>query len=131
MCHAIYDLKESLCKELEEYGQKEKLDVGDLDIVDKLAHATKNLDKIIEKYEEEAYSHRNYYGGMRRGSYGMRYDDGFSYARRGRGSYARGGNGGYSSDTGMVEELREMMMDAPDDRTRQKFHKLIEELERM
>ena len=46
--HAVYELKEKLCDELEEYGKKDKLDVGALDIVDKLAHTIKNLDKIIE-----------------------------------------------------------------------------------
>ena len=122
---AIYDLKETLCRELEEYGHKDKLDVGDLDIVDKLAHATKNLDKIIECFEEEEYGGRSYndmrsYRGNR--SYG-----GGSYSRRGRRSYARN----YSMDPGMIDDVRELMMDAPDDRTRQKFQKLIDELERM
>ena len=53
---AVYDLKDMLCEELEEYGKKDKLDVGGLEIVDKLAHTIKNLDKIIEKYDEEEYS---------------------------------------------------------------------------
>ena len=52
---AIYELKDMLCEELEEYGKKDKLDVGGLEIVDKLAHTIKNLDKIIESYEDEEY----------------------------------------------------------------------------
>ena len=44
---AIYELKEKLCDELEEYGDK-KLDAGSLEVIDKLAHTIKNLDKIIE-----------------------------------------------------------------------------------
>lgn len=49
----IYELKEMLCKELEEYGRKGEMSAGSLEIVDKLAHAVKNLGKIIEMYEEE------------------------------------------------------------------------------
>ena len=52
---AVYELKEMLCEELEEYGKKDKLDVGGLEIVDKLAHTIKNLDKIIETYEDDGY----------------------------------------------------------------------------
>ena len=50
---ALYELKDMLCEELEEYGKKDKLDVGGLDIVDKLAHTIKNLDKIIEAYDDD------------------------------------------------------------------------------
>ena len=53
---ALYELKDMLCEELEEYGKKDKLDVGTLEIVDKLAHTIKNLDKIIDSYEEDGYS---------------------------------------------------------------------------
>lgn len=125
--HAIYELKDKLCDELEEYGKKEALDVGALDIVDKLAHTIKNLDKIIECYEEDNYSGTD-----------MRYDDGMSY-RRGS-SYARGrtGNvrrdsmGRYSRDSKMmIDELRDLMNDAPDDRTKMEFKKFIQKMENM
>lgn len=45
--HKLEQLKETLCRELEEYGERDNLDVGGLDVVDKLAHAIKNIDKII------------------------------------------------------------------------------------
>lgn len=48
----LHELKEMLCKELKEYGSKE-LSAGSLDTIDKLAHAVKNLDKVIESYDEE------------------------------------------------------------------------------
>lgn len=141
----LYELKEMLCEELKEYGKKGKLDVGVLEIVDKLAHAIKNIDKIIESYEDEEYSGR------------MMYDDGISYERNGsyaRDSYARersrGGRGGssyargrgrnarrdsmgrYSSDNDMlVEELRSLMADAPDERTKMEFQKFITKMEQM
>lgn len=140
---AIYELKEKLCDELEEYSDK-KLDAGSLEVIDKLAHTIKNLDKIIETYEEEGYSSMMYDGsyddGRRGGSYarGGRgfYEGGRSYARGG--SYARNGRrdsmGRYSSAEGtemMVHELRELMNDAPDERTRMEFQKFIQKMEQM
>lgn len=131
----LYELKEMLCEELEEYGSKDKLDVGGLDIVDKLAHAVKNIDKIIEAYEENDYSSRGSYEG------------GMSYTRGGRSSYARGrganarrdsmgrysraGRYGYAMDGDMIEELRDLMEKAPDERTKKEFQKLINKLEGM
>lgn len=122
--HAIYELKEKLCDELEEYGEK-KLDAGSLDVIDKLAHTIKNLDKIIESYEEE---------------YSSAYDDGMNYNdgsyRRGGSSYARGRRrdsmGRYSRDSKMmVDELRELMKDAPSEQAKSEFRKFIQKMEQM
>ena len=66
--HELYELKEKLCKELKKYSEEE-VSSNSLEIVDKLAHAVKNLDKIIEKYEEEEYSMRGSYGGGSYNSY--------------------------------------------------------------
>ena len=44
-----------LCKELSEYGRRDDLSASMLDKVDTLAHAAKNLDKVIEKCEETGY----------------------------------------------------------------------------
>ncbi len=124
--HKLYELKDMLCEELEGYGSKEKLDVGGLDIVDKLAHAIKNIDKIIESYEEDGYSGR---------SYRSMATDGMSY---GRGSYARGRRnvrrdamGRYSGADDMMAELHELMANAPDERTRQEFQRFISKMEQM
>lgn len=126
--HKIYELKDMLCEELEEYGSKDKLDVGGLEIVDKLAHTIKNLDKIIEKYEDEEYSNRGSY----EGSYARR-DNMGRYSRNGRYSYERGRSmaRGYSRDEGMVMELRDLMQDAPDEKTRMEFEKFIRKIEGM
>lgn len=79
-----------------------------------------------------------------RGSYDGSYDDGMmdgvggSYARgRGRnakrdsmGRYSR--EGGYSRADGKqeyIEHMREMMMDAPDEQTRQSIQRMISEME--
>lgn len=112
--HEIYELKEKLCDELKEYGEK-KLDAGTLDVVDKLAHTIKNLDKIIESYGEN-YSGAYYY------------DDNASYARGRR----RDSMGRYSRDSKMmVDELKDLMRDAPDERTKAEFRKFIQRMEQM
>ena len=135
--HKIYELKDKLCEELEEYGDK-KLDAGSLEVIDKLAHSIKNLDKIIEKYEDEDYSSA-YDDGMMGGSYerdGNRYGSRYAMARgdgRGRGRNARRDSmGRYSSDNRMmVDELRDLMNDAPDERTKMEFKRFIEKMEQM
>lgn len=131
--HELHELKEKLCQELEEYNSKE-MTAGSLEVIDKLAHTIKNLGKIIEMYEEsEGYSSR---GGMPyEGGYG-----GGSYARGGRGG--RGGRtganqygpyvrGGYSRNDGMIAELRELMMEAPDERSKKEFQRFISKMESM
>lgn len=123
----LYELKENLCDELKKYGKKE-LSAGSLDVVDKLSHSVKNLDKIIEKIEEEGYSNarrRN----SQRNSYES-YEGTSSFARGGRGNSnrARYSNDGNSYDD-MMSKLYELMEEAPDDRTRQEFRKFIQKLE--
>ena len=116
--HGIYELRDKLCKELDGYGTKE-LSAGSLSTIDTLAHAVKNLDKILEG---EEYSNRGSY------DWGRMYRDG-SYARRrdGMGRYSRN----YSRDGDMVERLRDLMNDAPDDRTRQEIQRLVTKMEQM
>ena len=141
----LYKLKETLCTELEEYAKKGKMSAGDLEIVDKLSHAIKNIDKIIEKYDESEYSgasgysnRMNYERGGRggysneRGGYS---NENYSMAR-GRGSNARRDSRGRYSGEGysghdMVMELRDLMEDAPDERTRMEFEKFIRKMEQM
>lgn len=138
--HKLEELKEMLCEELEEYGAKDKLDMGGLEIVDKLAHAIKNIDKILESedgYSEargysRGYARMNYPREYSRGNYGdSNYDDGYSM-RRGRGRNAkRDSMGRYArANDMMVDELRELMNDAPDEQTRMEFEKFIQKMER-
>lgn len=138
---ALYELKDKLCQELEEYGDKE-LSAGSLSTIDSLAHTIKNLDKIIESYEEEDYSGAYYDGsyegtGNMGGSYPRRYS-----RERGRGSYAmargRGRNarrdsmGRYSRDNKMMaQELRDLMEDAPNEHIKMELQKVIQKVESM
>ena len=113
---------------------------------DHLAHTMKSLSCYIDMEEDDGESYgdgMSYRGGRsyRGGSY--RYDDG-SYARgRGRnakrdnlGRYSREGGyrrmDGYSRADGTeeyVEHLRDMMHDAPDEKTRQGIKRMIDEME--
>ena len=101
----LYELKEKLCRELKKYSS-EDVTTNSLEVVDKLSHAIKNLDKIIEKYEEDeggSYGYNSYepnYNRSNRSSYRGSYNNGGSYAR-GRGRNAkRDSMGRYSSNDG-------------------------------
>ncbi len=120
----LYELKEMLCRELEKYAGKE-MTASNLEYIDKLAHAIKNLDKIIEAKEENSYAMgRSYRRGMsNRGSYG---DEDMSHNRDSRGRYSREN----SRHGDMVEELRDLMEDAPEN-TKHEFRKFISKIESM
>lgn len=135
----LYKLKEMLCKELEEYGSKGEMSAGSLATIDTLAHALKNLDKIIEAKEmddEGSYAGGSYRGGYSRegGSYRGGSYRGGSYAR-GRNQYSRRdgmsrySGRGYSRDgEDYIEELREMMQDLPQE-AKQHVQKAIQAME--
>lgn len=121
--HELYELKDRLVKELEEYGRKGDLSAGSLDVVDKLAHSVKNICKVIEDMEDDGYSSR---GGS---SYRV-YDDGRSMARGRGGNVRRDSRGRYSSES-FANRLRDMSYDAPDERTRQEMERLASKMEQM
>ena len=146
----MHKLMEYLCGELEELERKAdkegKLSMAEIQYGETLSSMKKNLLKADEMWEDSEYSMAD--GGsyeMGRGPYNRN----GSYARGGRGrSYVRGGGrggnrgganqygsynmGGYSRGSDeMVDELRELMNDAPDDQTRMEFQRLIKKLEQM
>lgn len=110
--HRLYELKDKLLNELMSYAGKEMSDAKNLAAVDTLAHATKNLCKVIESKENE-YSGRGSYG-MGNG-YGRSYDGYYTGTYEGsydNNSYARGGNmrsssNGYSGHGNMDDIIRE------------------------
>lgn len=146
--HDIMNLKEMLMDELSEYGRKGEINAGSLQAIDTLAHATKNLCKIIEDAEEDeysgAYGGRSSYarGGRGRSSYdGMMYEGDSSYGSsyaRGRGRNARrDSRGRYSREYSradameeMTEQLRGMMEQAPDEKTRMGIERLMQQMEK-
>lgn len=126
--HKLYELKDMLCEELEEYGSKGKLDVGSLDVVDKLAHAVKNIDKIIECKEEDDYSNADGMS-MRRGeSYGGSYARGRGRNAR-RDAMGRYSRMGYSrAEDDFAQEMQDLLKDAPNDHIRQRIQSIISEM---
>lgn len=106
--HKLYELKETLCAELEEYGDKEEITASSLDIIDKLAHSVKNIDKIIKMDDDDEYSNRG-----RRGMYSRR----DRYSRR--------------SGNKMVEQLEDLMDETTDERTKQEIQRLISKINGM
>ena len=141
----MHKLIEYVCdelKELERKADKEgKLSAAEVQYMDVLAHAKKNLLTGEAMMEESEYSNADgsYRGGSyRSGSYMMDGNDGSyrgrSYAGRRnarRDSMGRYSGNGYSRSEEMVDELRDLMQDAPDDRTRQEFQRFIQKIESM
>ena len=150
----MHKLMEYVCKELEELERKAekegKLSAAEIEYADKLTHIKKNLLRADELWQDSEYSEDSGMGGSyysRRGRlYRNSYDD--RYARRGSyddGTYengnsmARGRNarrdsmGRYSrgDKSEMIEELQELMQDAPDERTKQEFQRFITKMEQM
>ena len=145
--HKLYNLKDKLIKELEEYGSRD-ISSGTLDVVDKLAHATKNVAKVIECCEDEEYSNA-YYGDdsyYSDRSYGddpymshsnvtyVRPDGSYdrnamSHARgRGRGA-KRDAMGRYSrASEDIKHELRDLMSKATDEHTKSEIRKLMDRM---
>lgn len=118
----LHELCETLSREIGEANDKirkagGKLSAGDLEYVDKLTHALKSVKATIAMQDEDGYS----------GTYPH------SYRRMGRYSnrYSRDYDREYSRDGGMVEELRDLMRDAKDERTKQEFRRFIEKIESM
>lgn len=132
--HRLYDLKEKLIKELEDYAENGKFSKDDVESIKYISSAIDHIDNICER-EEDGYS-ENMMGGT---SYGRGYNTSYrgnSYAR-GRGSNARRDSmGRYSSDgysmanNDMISELRGMMETAPEG-AKSKIRNLISDLERM
>ena len=128
----MHKLIEYVCEELDELERKAekegKLSMAEVQYMDTLAHAKKNLLKSEEMMDEyDGYSMAG-----RRG--GREYEIKGSYARGPRrdamGRYSR--TDGYSMSSGeMIEELHKLMNDAPDDHTRMEFQKFIRKIETM
>lgn len=145
----MHKLIEYICDELEELERKAdkdgKLSMAEIQYADVLAHTKKNLLKGEEMMEESEYSMdsgnsyaRGGRGQSRRGGNSYRYGNEGSYAR-GRGSNARRDSmgrysrqGGYSmAGNEMLDELRDLMQDAPDEQTRMEFQRFIQRIEQM
>lgn len=128
----MHKLIEFVCDELKELERKAEkngsLSMSEVQYMDTLAHAKKNLLTGEAMMDAEGDS-----GMYMPHSYGM-YENGYnggSY-RRGRDSMGRyTSRRGYSYDDGMIEELRSLMENAPDERTKTEFRQFISKIEKM
>lgn len=135
-------LFDKLCDELCEYGQKD-LTQDSLKTIDTLAHAAKNVLKVMEGcegggsyayYDEDP---RNTAMGSMRGSYGMGGSYRMSGKRDSMGRYSREGmsregmsHGGYSRGNNVTDGLRELMYAAPAE-MQGEIQRLIKKLDNM
>lgn len=128
----MYELKDKLCKELDEIARKGELGAGDLEIVHKLTDTIKNLDKI-EMLEDGGYSQAGDWE-----IEGRAYNRGNSYARRKRdsmGRYSRDGRmmrGGYSrhdAKEAMMDQMEDLMAQAGSEKEREAIRRCMNQLE--
>ena len=125
----LCDLRSEKIAEKTRKITKSGMNDGDLETMDKLTHTLASVKKIMAFMEDgDGYSGNwpmdGSYRNMYRGSYGH----GGSYARK-RDSMGRySGERGYSRND-LADKMRELMMDAPDDRTRQEMQRMIDKME--
>lgn len=142
--HKLYEYVCDELKSLEKKAERGNMSLQEIQYADTLAHLKKNLMKADEMMEDEygeysmAYYPMTSYaeeGGGRgrggnRGGRNNRSSYGYAGARR-RDSMGRYSRDGYSMDGGMIEDLRSLMEEAPDEQTKREFQKFIEKMERM
>ena len=102
--HDLYNLKDMLVEALADYGRRDTLTQSSVQMIDTLAHAAKNVCKVIESDGSNEYSFK-----------------------RGRDRMGR-----YTSRDGseMAYKLREMMGDTDDDVLRAEIGRLADKMER-
>lgn len=122
----LEDLRETLCRELNEIAEKGELSAGDLETVDKLTHTLKNLDKIMMG---KGYSNAGDWQAMGTYGRGMYRDDRYDTSYRGRKRDSMGRYSRADAREDMADKLRRMMDDAPDSRTREALEKALRSME--
>ena len=111
--NALYDLKEMLCKELEEIAGKGEMSAGDLETTHKLTDTIKNIDKILMLEEDGGYSRAGDWEADMRGTYGRE----SSYRGRRRdsmGRYSRDGRTGGPRMYSRADAKEQMMAQIED-----------------
>ena len=121
----LHELCETISEAIKDANEKirssgGKLSGSDAEYIDKLTHSLKSVKAVLKMIEDDdGYS--GYYpnwGGSYRGSYARRRDS--------MGRYS--GERGYSRSD-LSDKLRDMMHDAPDDRTRDEIKRLADKIE--
>lgn len=114
LCDVLFDQLKDVTRK-----SRNGISSGDLENIDKLTHSIASIKKIMAFMEDDGYSGHDGYREAYRGSY-----RGGSYKRDRMGRYSSG----YSRND-LADKMRELMHDAPDDRTRQEMQRMVEKLE--
>lgn len=122
----MYELKEKLCAELDEIGQKEELSIGDLELAHKLTDTIKNINKIEMQaggssrrgdYSREGeYARGGSWEADMRGNYGR----GHSYKRDSMGRYSRA-----EAQEHMRTRLEDMVRETDDERVKEALRRCM------
>lgn len=137
--HKLYELKEKLMRELEDYADNGKFSKDDVEAIKYTASAIDHICNICEDMEEYSEAGEpgmmggSYEGG---GSYAYGRGGGRSYRGGSYRSYARGRGrnarrdsmGRYSSDDGFRMEFEQMIEDAPNEHIKQKMREVMREM---
>ena len=141
----LYDMRETVGHKIAQANKKIKANGGDIanddvDIVDKLSHSLKSLVTTCAmlEAEEDGYSGRTapmwnpgisygYMGRETRENYSR--DGGGNNGGYSRNRYSRENRNGYSRTGDMMDQLRQMMDEAPDETTRMEIRKLMDKME--
>ena len=131
----LEDIKEMLCRELEDISKRGEISSAkELEAIDKLTHSLKSVETIMAM-EGYSYDYRdgNSYDGYSRGrqrrdSRGrfMSYDDGYSNRMY---DYRRGYSRAEAKDQ-MIEQMRETMQNTSSDETKEALKKAIQMMEK-
>ena len=123
--HKLYELKEKLMRELEDYSENGKFSKED---VEAIKYITSSIDHICNIMEDEDGDYSNTYGG----------DMGRSYARRGGRSYAgrrnarRDSMGRYSGYSMADDDFRtgfeDLLNMAPNERIKAKMREIMRDM---
>ena len=127
------EVREILCDLLSDSIKDGKIAIGDVEIIKNMLSGIEKTYKIDMFEEDGSYSRSGDWEADMRGTYAR----GSSYRGRKRdsmGRYSRDGRmGGYSrhdSKEAMMEQAREMMEDATNEREREAIRRFMTELER-
>ena len=132
----MHELKDKLCKELDEIARKPEMGAGDLEIIHKLTDTIKNLDKIgmLEdgysqagdwEIEGRAYNRGNSYARRKRDSMGRYSRDGRAMRYRDDRMYSRA-----EAKEDIMDQIEDMMGDA-DEKEKTILRRAMTELEKV
>ena len=133
--HRLYELKDKLIQELEDYSENGKYSKEDVEAIKYMASAVDHICNIVERAEDDEYSNAMDGGSYARdGRGGRSYYDGrrYTYAQ-GRGRNARRDSmGRYSrAEDDIKMQLQEIMEDAPNEQIRMEIQRLVNRIDKM